>query len=342
GYPSAGKSSLIAALSAAKPKIADYPFTTLHPNLGVVQGGDTRFTIADVPGLIEGASEGKGLGLEFLRHVERCSALLHVIDCATIEPNRDPISDLKKILVELDAYEVPEGQLPLTQRPQLIALNKVDVPDADELAKFVRADFEAMGYEVFEVSAASHKGLRELTFALARLVEADRKSKAAAPERPRITLMQPRRDEGGFTVTREEYGEEVLFRILGAKPERWVAQTMFGNDEAVGYLGDRLAKLGVEDELFKAGAVAGSTVVIGAGEGVLFDWEPTISSAAELLTGPRGTDARIDRNDRRTTPQRREEYKARMDAKAAAREELDAEGRAGIWRSTDSLDKEGE
>ena len=342
GYPSAGKSSLIAALSAAKPKIADYPFTTLHPNLGVVQGGDTRFTIADVPGLIEGASEGKGLGLEFLRHVERCSALLHVIDCATIEPNRDPVSDFKKILVELDAYEVPEGQLPLTQRPALIALNKVDVPDGDELAKFVRADFEAMGFQVFEVSAASHKGLRELTFALARLVEADRKAKAAAPERPRITLMQPRRDEGGFKVTREEYGDEVLFRILGAKPERWVAQTMFGNDEAVGYLGDRLAKLGVEDELFKAGAVSGSTVVIGAGEGVVFDWEPTISSAAELLTGPRGTDARIDRNDRRTTPQRREEYKARMDAKAAAREELDAEGRAGIWRSADSLDKEGE
>ncbi|MEY4043158.1 MAG: hypothetical protein RL529_725, partial [Actinomycetota bacterium] len=143
GYPSAGKSSLIAALSAARPKIADYPFTTLHPNLGVVQAGQTRFTIADVPGLIEGASEGKGLGLEFLRHVERCAALLHVIDCATLEPNRDPITDLDKILKELDAYEVPEGQTPLTERPQLIALNKVDVPDAKELAEFVRPDLEA-------------------------------------------------------------------------------------------------------------------------------------------------------------------------------------------------------
>src|SRR6202043_63331 len=98
GFPSAGKSSLVAAISAAKPKIADYPFTTLHPNLGVVQAGETRYTVADVPGLIEGASEGKGLGLEFLRHVERCSALLHVLDCATLEPGRDPLSDLDVIL----------------------------------------------------------------------------------------------------------------------------------------------------------------------------------------------------------------------------------------------------
>ncbi|NBR55376.1 MAG: GTPase ObgE, partial [Micrococcales bacterium] len=110
GYPSAGKSSLIAAISSAKPKIADYPFTTLHPNLGVVQAGDTRFTVADVPGLIEGASEGKGLGLQFLRHVERCAALLHVLDCATLEPNRDPISDLDLILNELAKYEVPAGE----------------------------------------------------------------------------------------------------------------------------------------------------------------------------------------------------------------------------------------
>ena len=190
GYPSAGKSSLIAALSAARPKIADYPFTTLHPNLGVVQAGQTRFTIADVPGLIEGASEGKGLGLEFLRHVERCSALLHVIDCATLEPNRDPITDLEKILKELDAYEVPEGQTPLTERPQLIALNKIDVPDALELAEFVRPDLEARGYRVFEISAASHQGLRELNFALAQLVEQARKDAEGAPVKPRVQLMQ--------------------------------------------------------------------------------------------------------------------------------------------------------
>jgi GTPase len=137
GYPSAGKSSVVAAISAAKPKIADYPFTTLHPNLGVVQAGETRFTVADVPGLIEGASEGKGLGLEFLRHVERCTALVNVLDCATLEPGRDPITDLDVILAELGAYPVPEGQLPLLERPQLVVLNKIDVPEARDLAELV-------------------------------------------------------------------------------------------------------------------------------------------------------------------------------------------------------------
>jgi Obg family GTPase CgtA len=149
GFPSAGKSSLIAAMSSARPKIADYPFTTLHPNLGVVQAGENRYTVADVPGLIEGASEGKGLGLEFLRHVERCSALLHVIDCGTLEPGRDPMSDLKVILRELENYQVPEGQTPLIERPQLVALNKIDLPDALELAKFVEQDFKDLGYPVF-------------------------------------------------------------------------------------------------------------------------------------------------------------------------------------------------
>ena len=165
GFPSAGKSSLVAALSAARPKIAEYPFTTLHPNLGVVQAGDVRYTIADVPGLVEGASEGKGLGLEFLRHVERCSALLHVLDCATLEPGRDPVSDLDVILRELAAYPVPEGQTPLLERPQLVALNKIDVPDARDLAGFVRSDLEARGYRVFEISTVSHEGLRQLSFA---------------------------------------------------------------------------------------------------------------------------------------------------------------------------------
>ena len=324
GYPSAGKSSLIAAISAARPKIADYPFTTLHPNLGVVQAGEVRYTVADVPGLIEGASEGKGLGLEFLRHVERCTALVHVLDCATLEPGRDPLSDLEVILAELAAYPVPEGQLPLLERPQIIALNKIDVPEARELAELVRPDLEARGFRVFEISTVSHEGLRQLTFALGDVVAAHRIAEAAKPVVERIVI-RPRGSEREFTIRVEggTYGD--IYRVLGEKPVRWVQQTDFQNEEAVGYLADRLEKLGVEDGLFKAGAQPGSTVVIGEGDGVVFDWQPSLGSVAELMTAPRGTDPRLDMNPRRTTSQRREKYYASMDAKAEARAELEAE-----------------
>lgn len=332
GYPSAGKSSLIAALSAARPKIADYPFTTLHPNLGVVEAGDSRYTVADVPGLIEGASEGKGLGLEFLRHVERCAALLHVLDCATLEPGRDPISDLDVILGELAAYPVPEGQVPLLERPQLVALNKIDVPDGRDLAEMVRPMLEERGYRVFEISAVSREGLRELSFALAELVDADRAARlAAAAIKPRIVLRPKASDERDFVI-RVEGGTEPVYRVLGAKPERWVAQTDFQNEEAVGFLADRLAKIGIDEALFEVGAVPGAAVVIGPGNARVFDWEPTLTSAAELITGPRGTDPRLDDNRRRTTAERREEYHARMDAKAATRAEFEEERRArGDW-----------
>jgi len=324
GFPSAGKSSLIAAISAARPKIADYPFTTLHPNLGVVQAGDNRYTVADVPGLIEGASEGKGLGLEFLRHVERCTALVHVLDCATLEPGRDPLTDLDVILEELRRYPVPEGQVPLLERPQLVALNKVDVPEARDLAELVRPDLEARGYRVFEISTVSHDGLRQLTFALGEIVAEHRAAQASAPAPERI-IIRPQGSEKEFTVRVEggTYGN--VYRVLGGKPERWVQQTDFQNEEAVGFLADRLEKLGVEDELYRAGAVAGSTVVIGEGDGIVFDWHPSLSSAAELMTAPRGTDPRLDLNPRRTTSQRRERYHERMDAKAEARAELESE-----------------
>lgn len=337
GYPSAGKSSLVAAMSAAKPKIADYPFTTLHPNLGVVQAGETRYTIADVPGLIEGASEGKGLGLEFLRHVERCTALVHVLDCATLEPGRDPISDLDIILGELGAYVVPEGQLPLLERPQLVVLNKVDVPDGRDLAVLVRPELEARGYRVFEISAVSHAGLRELSFALGALVEAGRVAAAAEPVRERIVVRPRAVNESSYEIKVEGGTHGNVYRILGGKPERWVAQTDFTNEEAIGFLADRLAKLGVENELFKAGAVAGSTVVIGPGDGVIFDWEPTLTSTAELLTGPRGTDARLLENERPTRGARRDAYFERMDAKAAARAELIREREAGLWHDDEGF-----
>ncbi|GAA3584780.1 GTPase ObgE [Klugiella xanthotipulae] len=335
GFPSAGKSSLIAAISAARPKIADYPFTTLQPNLGVVQAGETRFTVADVPGLIEGASEGKGLGLDFLRHVERCSALLHVLDCATLEPGRDPISDLDIILNELRAYPVAEGEVPLHERPQLIALNKVDVPEARELAEFVTPELEARGYRVFTISAVAHDGLRALTFALAEIVEEHRALAALIPEVPRIVMRPSAVDQAPFTIRKEggSYGD--VYRVLGKKPERWVAQTDFANDEAVGYLADRLNKIGVEDGLFKAGAIAGSTVVIGPGDGVIFDWEPTLTSTAELITSPRGADARLDDNQRPTHKTRREIYLDRMDAKAEARALLEREREAGLWKDQD-------
>jgi len=327
GYPSAGKSSLIAAVSAARPKIADYPFTTLHPNLGVVQAGDVRFTVADVPGLIEGASEGRGLGLEFLRHVERCTALVHVLDCATLDPGRDPLSDLDVILAELAAYPVPEGQVPLLERPQVIALNKVDVPEAKDLADLVRPELEARGYRVFDISTVSHAGLRPLTFALADIVTRHRAELAAAPVPERIVI-RPRGADREFSIRIEggTYGN--VYRIVGAKPVRWVQQTDFQNEEAVGFLADRLEKLGVENELYRVGAVPGSTVVIGEGDGVVFDWHPTLSSPVELMTAPRGTDPRLDLNPRRTTSQRRERYHERMDAKAEARAELEAERRA--------------
>jgi GTP-binding protein len=324
GYPSAGKSSLIAAISAARPKIADYPFTTLHPNLGVVQAGDVRFTVADVPGLIEGASEGKGLGLEFLRHVERCTALVHVLDCATLEPGRDPLSDLDVILAELAAYPVPEGQLPLLERPQLVALNKVDVPEAKDLADLVRPDLEERGFRVFEISTVSHEGLRQLTFALGDVVATHRVEQAAAPQPERVVI-RPKGADKEFSIRVEggTYGN--VYRILGDKPLKWVQQTDFQNEEAVGYLGDRLEKLGVENELYRAGAVPGATVVIGEGDGIVFDWEPSVSSTAELMTAPRGTDPRLLRSTRRTTSERRDMYHDMMDAKAEARAELEAE-----------------
>jgi len=336
GFPSAGKSSLVAAISAARPKIADYPFTTLVPNLGVVQAGDARFTVADVPGLIPGASEGKGLGLEFLRHIERTAVIVHVLDCATLEPDRDPISDLEALEKELDAYagdlDIEGARLPLNERPRLVVLNKIDVPEARELAELVRPDLEARGLRVFEISTASHEGLRPLTFALAELVDqARREAPAPAPAR---TVLRPKAvDDAGFTVTRKGGTETgFYFHVRGVKPERWVRQTDFSNDEAVGYLADRLARLGVEEKLFKAGAVAGDEVRIGSDKNaVVFDWEPTLITGAEHLGGPRGSDLRLEDTSRPTRTDKRREYTDRMDAKAEARAELWTERESGHW-----------
>ncbi len=308
GFPNAGKSSLIAAMSAARPKIADYPFTTLIPNLGVVEAGDVQFVVADVPGLIPGASRGKGLGHDFLRHVERCSTLVHVLDCAieaTDAPGRDPVADLAAIEAELSAYGDSTGA-ELVTRPRLIALNKIDVPAARERAEAIKPELEACGYQVFEISAATGEGLRQLGFAMAALVAADRAARPAEQpaERVRVKVAVKATDEPGFEVVR--IGDSFL--IMGEKPQRWVRQTDFSNDEAVGYLADRLARLGVEDALAEAGAEPGAEVLIGdPDDAVVFDWDPAapMSSGASSSVrhgkhkvprqrhGPRGTDPRL-------------------------------------------------
>ena len=288
GFPSAGKSSLIASISAARPKIADYPFTTLVPNLGVVSVGDTRFTVADVPGLIPGASQGKGLGLEFLRHVERCVALVHVLDCGTLETDRNPVDDLEIIESELKQYGG------LDDRPRIVALNKTDLPDGKVMAEMVTKTLQDKGYEVYPVSAASREGLQELLYAMAKLVQSSRAA-AVKDERTRIVIRPTAVDDSGFKVFANGDG---TFTVIGKRVERWVRQTNFGNSEAVGYLADRLAQAGVEKALFKAGAVAGSEVRIGTDQySVVFDWEPTIEAGAEMLSKNlqrRGEDARLD------------------------------------------------
>lgn len=312
GFPSAGKSSLVSVISAAKPKIADYPFTTLTPNLGVVSAGDQTFTVADVPGLIPGASSGRGLGLDFLRHIERCAVLVHVVDCATLEPGRDPISDIEALEAELAAY-VPTLQGDstlgdLADRPRAVVLNKIDVPDARELADFVREEVaQRYGWPVFEVSAVSRDGLRPLTFALADMVMAFRESQpVVAPRRP--VLRPVPKKESGFTVTSDGEGG---FVVHGTRPERWINQTDFTNDEAVGYLGDRLARLGVEDELIKLGARPGCGVTIGD---VTFDWEPQTPAGVDVTMSGRGTDVRLEQTDRVGADERKAARKERRRA----------------------------
>jgi GTPase len=288
GFPSAGKSSLISVLSAARPKIADYPFTTLVPNLGVVQAGDDTFTIADVPGLIPGAATGKGLGLAFLRHIERCAVLVHVIDTAALETERDPLGDIDALEHELSEYGG------LAEKPRLVVLNKIDVPDGRDLADIVRPDIEARGLAVYQVSAATGEGLKELTFALAAVV---REHRAATPvaEPTRMVVRPKAVDDTGFTVEQAEDGGWI---VRGARVERWVRQTNFDNDEAVGYLADRLARIGVEETLAKAGAEPGAPVRIGTHE---FDYEPTLYADVDFTPSGRGTDWRLEEQSGRPT-----------------------------------------
>jgi len=289
GFPNAGKSSLVAAMSAARPKIANYPFTTLTPHLGVVEAGETQFVVADVPGLIPGASQGKGLGLDFLRHVERCLVLVHVLDCATEEPGRGPIADLDQIEAELGSYEAKSG-VDLRDRPRIVAFNKVDVPAGRDQALRATPVLEARGYTVRLVAAATREGLRELAFTMAAVIAEARA--ALPPPVPTRLVIRPAPVAGPeFEVIRS--GDN-RFVIRGEKPRRWIQQTDFSNDEAVGYLADRLERLGVEAALAEAGALPGAEVVIGEEDNaVVFDWDPNVTAGAGF--GPRGTDPRLPR-----------------------------------------------
>lgn len=247
------------------------------------------------------------------------------------------MSDLDTIEHELSEYVADEslGGKPLSERTRIVVLNKADVPDARELAEMVKPDLEARGLKVFIVSAVAHQGLKELTFALAKHVEQARQEvESAVPAR---VIVRPKAmDDAGFRIVKEGGTHGTLFRIVGDRPTRWVRQTDFSNDEAVGYLADRLNRLGIEEELFKAGAVPGSTVLIGPGDNaVVFDWEPTLQAGAELL-GARGTDLRLEEASRPSRAEKRDEFHNRKDGQRLAREELAAERQAGVWTEHES------
>ena len=254
GFPNAGKSTLISNLSAARPKIANYPFTTLHPSLGVVSiPGWKHFVMADIPGLIEGASEGKGLGIRFLRHVERCRMILHLIDCSGFE-GRDVAQDYKTVRAELKAYSPA-----LAKKPELIVATKLDVSGADEIAKKLA---KKLRKPVLQISAVAKMGLAELCAAIATEL-------AKIPDAvPRERVVHRVSLEPDFRILKADRG---LFEIRGQRVEKLVAMTQLDNDEAVEVLGRKLKTLGLAAELEAAGAEDGDTVRIGEYE---FTYEP--------------------------------------------------------------------
>ncbi len=281
GMPSAGKSSLISKMSAAKPKIADYPFTTLVPNLGVATSGDLSFVVADVPGLIEGAHEGKGLGHEFLRHIERTALIVHVVDLTGDYEQRDPLEDYEIINRELALYASE-----LAQRPRIVVANKIDVAGTEDaarsLAQRVREDsIEAAGGnefvqspidpKLYEISALTGEGVDSLKAAIATKVhELREEAKRADDATERFDQVWEHRRlarDAAFEIIEEEQG---AFRVAGKQVERMVVQTDWENEEAVSFLQHRLRRLGVDDALAEAGAVDGDEIRI---SGRAFEYE---------------------------------------------------------------------
>jgi GTP-binding protein len=247
GLPNAGKSTLISAVSAAKPKIADYPFTTLAPNLGIVRVGHDSFVMADLPGLIEGASEGKGLGQRFLRHAERTRVIVHVVECAPVDES-SPIENFRLIREELSKYG---GNL--SEKPFVVALSKTDLLPAGDVEPIARALSEEG--EVFPISAATGSGLDPLLYRLLAAVQ-------AAPREAPVPILSPEPVAFGpaWEISRSVAG----FAIEGAGVERMVAMTDLGNSEALQYLHRRLKKSGVLDALAEEGARDGDTVTVGS------------------------------------------------------------------------------
>jgi len=262
GFPSAGKSSLVRRLSAATPRVEAWPFTTLTPHLGVMRAGDRPdgsaidVVLADVPGLVEGAAEGRGLGNRFLRHIARCRVLLHVLDAGTAEPGRDPIHDLEVLVRELEQHDPA-----LLERRQLVVLNKVDLPDAVTMAGLVRGTLEERGYEVLEVSAVSGEGLDVLRYRLGQLVdELGPSLSAEVVEETEPVVLRPAGHAAPVRIVVEEDG---AYRIVSDRVERWVAMLPIEDAGAARYLQGRMRRAGVERALVAAGARHGDTVVIG-------------------------------------------------------------------------------
>ena len=257
GMPSVGKSSLIARMSAARPKIADYPFTTLVPNLGVVRSGQAgSFVVADVPGLIEGASEGKGLGHEFLRHIERTALIMHVVDLTGGYEGRDAVEDYKTINHELEAY-APE----LAERPQVVVANKCDMPGTSEALERLRQCAAADGHAFFAVSAVTGAGIDSLEAACAEMVSKLRAERELDEEPLRNDVWEQRRIRRDNAISISNLGGGV-WRVSGTAIERMVIKTDWENEEAVAYLQHRFDRLGLDKALAKAGCVTGDTVRI--------------------------------------------------------------------------------
>lgn len=263
GFPNAGKSSLIGRMSAARPKIGDYPFTTLVPNLGVVKAGERSFVVADVPGLIEGASTGAGLGHAFLRHIERTALIVHVVDLTGGWEGRDPTEDVRVIDRELELHSDE-----LASRPRVVAGNKADEAGTAEASARLREWCEDAGLPYFEVSALTGEGLDALVLDVGERVYALRTEAAGAGERYERMFGPPKRAAEPFSVRREGGG----WRVSGRDVERMVIMTDMANEEAVAHLQSRLARAGVERALADAGAREGEQVTIAA---VTFDFAPT-------------------------------------------------------------------